>query len=115
MARFTKKYMVEDYERLCAHADLLELYLYDTQKGTRPDASEEYKDSDGNPCRAELWRARSASGGYVVITEEISNSNIYLLDDAVRNHSAHPTPYNLALRCALERLEVKRSRIARGE
>ena len=113
MARFTKKYMIDDYERLYAHADLLELYLYDTQAGDKPDAVEKYKDSDGLNCRAELWRAKSASGGYVVITEAISN--IYLLDGAVRIHSAHPTQYNLALRCALERLTVKRAHIVRGE
>jgi|SRR6185369_5066124 len=105
---FTKKYMVEDYPRLRKHSDLLDLYLYDTQMGHAPDATETYKDSDGWN-RVQLWRASSASGGYVVIKESLPN--IWTLDDAMEMYRDNPSQHVLELKCALERLTIRRNKI----
>ena len=109
MARFTNKHKVDDYERLHNHADLLELYLYDTQTGTKPDASERLPENG----RVQLWRATGASGGYVVMRESICN--IWLLDDAVRIFNERATEHNAPLRIALERLTIARNRLCREQ
>lgn len=108
MARFTKKHMVDDYERLHRHADLLELYLYDTQSGRKPDGEERYSDKNGS-VRIQLWRATGADGGYVVIRESLPN--IWRLDDAVRMYADNHTEYTLGIRICLERLAVKRNQL----
>lgn len=109
MAQFTKKYMVEDYERLYKHAGLLELYLYDTQSGAKPDAIE-MEGRGEDRVRVQLWRAKSASGGYVVIQETLPN--IWLLNDAVQRFSDNHSQHSLNLRLCLERATVARNRIA---
>lgn len=113
MPKFTKKYMVEDYERLYEHSSLLDLYLFDTQSGSKPDAVESYVDSkDGavtDAVRVELWRAKSASGGYVVITQSLPN--IWYLDDAIRMYADNHSEHTLGIRICLERLRVQRNRL----
>lgn len=108
MPKFTKKYMVDDYERLRAHADLLELYLWDTQDGRKPDAVEHYKDKNCN-VSVQLWRATSASGGYVVIKETLPN--VFLLDAALAIYADNHSEHTLGVRICLERLRVKRSQL----
>lgn len=108
MARFTKKYMVENYERLYNHASLLDDYLYDTQSGRKPDATEHHSNKF-NKARVQLWRAKSTTGGYVVVMETLPN--IWYLDDAIRIFSERHDEYTLALRICLERLVVFRNRV----
>lgn len=112
--KHTKKYMVEDYERLYEHSNLLDLYLFDTQSGAVPDATEHYTtiSKDGfTDCdvRVQLWRAKSASGGYVVITESLPN--IWYLDDAIRMYGDSHSEHTLGIRICLERLQVKRNKL----
>lgn len=109
MSRFTKKYMTEDYERLYGHAGLLELYLWDTQAGVVPDATETQGTKEDR-VRVQLWRAKSASGGYVVVSG--STPNVWLLDDAVRMYADNHSEHTLAIRICLERLQIARNRIA---
>lgn len=107
MARFTKKYMTEDYERLYDHGGLLELYLYDTQAGHKPDAVEtEGKGTD--KVRLQLWRATSASGGYVVMQNTIAS--IWTLDEANRIFHDRHDEHSLAIRLCLERLTIARNK-----
>src|SRR5215831_12582622 len=101
--RFTKKYMVEDYERLYKHADLLELYLYDSST-TKHDALER---SQG--ITVKLWRATGAAGGYVTVHD--CTVNIWYLDDAIKLFNERPSEHNAALRISLERLRVARQRL----
>lgn len=99
MPHFTHKRMIEDYPRLYAHADLLELYLYDTQTGCKPDVTE--------------W-ARDAKHGVSVRIQLYCTPNVWLLDDAVKMYGeSGATEHTLAIRCALERLVITRNRIAR--
>ena len=107
MARFTHKYMIEDYERLYAHANLLELYLYDTQSGAKPDVTERLPENG----RIQLWRATGAAGGYVVLRQ--STCNVWLLDDAIRLFNERQTEHTLPIRVALERLQIARNRLCR--
>ena len=111
MPKFTKKYMIEDYERLYHHADLLEHYLWDTQAGAKPDATEKYKDKNCD-VRVQLYRAAGALGGYVVIKETLPN--IWRLDDAIRMYQDNHSEHTLGIRVCLERLRVARGHIARG-
>lgn len=106
--RFTKKYMVEDYERLHKHADLLDHYLWDTQAGVKPDAVESCRDKNCS-VRVQLWRAKGASGGYVVINEAMPD--IWLLDDAIRMYTDNHSEHTLGIRLCLERLRVKRNQL----
>lgn len=108
MNKFTKKYMTEDYERLYAHSSLLDLYLWDTQNGAHPDAVEQRRDKNGE-ARIELWRAKSASGGYVIINTGMPN--IWYLDDAVAHYADNHSEHTLALRICLERLTVARNKM----
>lgn len=112
MARWTKKYMTADYERLYNHASLLDDYLYDTQSGRKPDATEKHTNKF-NSVRVQLWRAKSATGGYVVVMETLPN--IWYLDDAIRIFSERHDEYSLALRICLERLTVIRNRAQQQE
>lgn len=109
MPKFTKKYMVENYERLYRHADLLELYLFDTQFGVKPDAVASEKTKDGDRVTMSLYRANGAMGGYVVIKESICS--IWTLDDANRLYEGKHSEYSLAARCCLERLTIARQKI----
>jgi hypothetical protein len=113
MGRFTKKYMTEDYERLYDHASLLDLYLWDTQVGGKPDATEVHdviKDGELlHAVRVQLWRAKSATGGYVVITEALPN--IWYLDDAIRMYADNHSEHTLGIRICLERLRVTRNKM----
>ncbi len=108
MAQFTKKYMTEDYERLHKHAGLLELYLFDTQTGAKPDAREHYRDKNSD-ARVELWRAKGASGGYVVINTGLPN--VWYLDDAIEMYRENHSEHTLAIRVCLERMRVHRNRM----
>ena len=103
----TKKYMIENYERLYKHADLLDLYLYDTQTRRPPDAVEKHKDEYAK-VRVELYRATSAHGGYVVILN--SNANIFYLDDINRRMAEDHSVYFLGMRICLERITIARNR-----
>lgn len=114
--RTTKKQMVEEYPKVKAERDLLDLYLFDSQNGGAPDATEIY-----GTMRGQLFRASGGAGGYVVIwhipdydTNFTGNAQIHYLDEwnsLLRdNHSEH----TLALRVLLERLTVARNRIAFG-
>lgn len=108
MSRFTKKYMVEDYERLHDHAELLELYLYDSQRGENCDVR--FTEGKGeNRVHVELYRATGAMGGYVVIRDCMAN--IFTLDDAIRRFSDNHSEYSLPLRIALEKCSVVRGRL----
>jgi hypothetical protein len=113
MSHFTKKYMTEDYERLYDRASLLELYLWNTQHGAEPDATEQYTSTkDGHliaDVRVQLWRATSASGGYVVITESLSN--VWYLDEAIKLYNDNHSEHTLGIRICLERLAVKRNKM----
>jgi hypothetical protein len=111
MPRFTKKHMIDDYERLYDHAGLLDSYLFDTQSGAKPDAVETYTNSKtGDSVRVQLWRAAAACGGYVVIMQTIPN--IWLLDYAQSVvYANHNTEHTLAIRICLDRLAVTRNRM----
>lgn len=113
MPRFTKKYMVEEFDRLYDHAALLDLYLFDTQTKAEPDATEFYSVmKDGrleSDTRVELWRGKSASGGYVVIMETLPN--IWYLDEAIAKYRDNHSEHTLGIRICLERLRVKRNRL----
>lgn len=117
MSRFTKKYMVEDYERLRNHSDLLELYLWDTQGGQEPDAVERYRTKNGkqiiDDVRIQLWRATSATGGYVVVLGNLPN--IWYLDDAIRTFQDNSSEHTLGIRICLERLRVARNKMLEFE
>lgn len=108
MARFTKKYMVEDYERLYKHASSLDLYLYDTQMGAKPDfVTHDGKGDD--KVTVQLWRAKSASGGYVVVTG--CSPNIWQLDEANNLFRDDYTPHRLSIRNCLERCTIERDKL----
>ncbi len=113
MAQFTKKYMAENYERLYRHADVLELYLYDTQMGVKPAATEKHRDEHSGVVRVQLYRATSASGGYVAVLN--GNTNVFLLDDINQRMRDEHSVYSLGLRLCLERITVLRNKIANGE
>jgi hypothetical protein len=109
--RHTKKYMVEDYERLYDHASLLDDYLFDTQSGRKPDGVETYRNSKtGNSVRMQLWRASSASGGYVVIMQTLPT--ISYLDEAARQYAGNHSEHTLGLRICLGRLTMLRNRLS---
>lgn len=106
----TKKYMVEDYERLYAHAELLELYLYDTQHNVEPDGVDKIRDEHDKVIgKASLYRATGAAGGYVVVLN--GNTNVYRLDDIRQRYSDDHSVYTLGLRIALERLTQLRNKL----
>lgn len=105
----TKKYMVENFEELYRQNDLLSLYLYDTQMGVKPSAVEKYRDENGS-VRVQLYRAASASGGYVAILN--GNTNIFYLDDINAKMWDHHSVYSLGLRICLERVTVERNKLA---
>jgi hypothetical protein len=111
--RFTKKYAAEDYERLYDHAALLDLYLFDTQTKAQPDATEFYSTMKNgrleSDVRVELWRGKSAHGGYVVIMETLPN--IWYLDDAIAKYRDNHSEHTLGIRICLERLTVKRNKL----
>lgn len=111
MATITKKNMLEDYPALKQRADLLELYLYDTQTGRQPDAVESYSQDGDYACNVsiQLWRASHASGGYVVVKEVLPN--IWLLDDALIRFGESHSHYNAGIRICLDRLRVIRNRM----
>src|ERR1039458_10101167 len=107
-SRFTKKYMHEDYERLYDHASLLDLYLFDTQTGAKPDSTEHSRDANSD-AKVQLWRAKGAAGGYVVVMG--NTPNIWYLDQALDVYRDNHSEYTLAIRICLERLRVARNRI----
>lgn len=114
MQRFTKKQMVEDYGRLYDHAELLELYLYDTQHNVNPYAVEKVRDEKDKVIgKASLYRPTSASGGYVVVLN--GNANIHRLDDITRHYADDHSVYTLGLRLALEQLMQARNKAYQSE
>jgi hypothetical protein len=106
--RFTQKYMVNDYERLYDHASLLDLYLFDTQSGAKPDATEHYRDKNCN-ATVQLWRAKGAAGGYVIVKDVLPN--IWYLDEAISMYADNHSEYTVAIRVCLERLRITRNRL----
>ena len=110
----TQRQMIENFPKVSQENDLLWLYLYDTQLGRKPDAVETEKAEDGRVL-VQLWRANSASGGYVVICQVETggangNANLLLLDKANDNFRSCYDNYTLPTRLCLERLTIARNR-----
>lgn len=107
----TKKYMLENYPNLERKAELLDVYLFDTQN----DGVEPYATEIQFNVRGQLFRPTSATGGYVVLFYipdygQTGNTQIAYLDsinaELRDNHSEH----TLNLRIVLERLTVARNK-----
>jgi hypothetical protein len=109
--RMTKKYMLENYPTLERKAELLDVYLFDTQN----DGIEPYATEIVGNVRGQLFRPTSATGGYVVLFYipdygQTGNTQIAYLDSISAelrdNHSEH----TLNVRIVLERLTVARNK-----
>jgi hypothetical protein len=109
----TKREMLETFPQVSKQRDLLDLYLYDTQMGHKPDATEKERQTDGGHVRVQLWRAAGAQGGYVVITDVGHNTRIVTLDDATEQMRGQYSKHSLPLRLCLERLTAERNRLCR--
>lgn len=113
LAEIEEAQLSELRDQIHDHATLLDLYLFDTQTKAQPDATEFYSTmKDGrleSDVRVELWRAKSANGGYVVIMETLPN--IWYLDEAIAKYRDNHSEHTLGIRICLERLAVKRNRI----
>lgn len=113
----TQKEKLEQFDALYAHADLLELYLHDTQHGKIPDAVERRRNKREGNIRCALYRATSASGGYVVIVNlTYGHTEIKRLDDILDYLRAYPsgTYYPLIREC-IAALNVARSKLINNE
>lgn len=97
-------------ERLASENGLLNLYLYDTQRGVDPIVVRK------GSVRANLYRATGASGGYVVIrTTEGDSVNTWIrgFEEAYHEctHSEWSfTPENEDYRTVIERCRIERQR-----
>jgi hypothetical protein len=122
--RLTKAYML-DYERVARKAGLLDLYMFDVQNGREPDATKVYPErkastpwGDADCVRGQLFRAGSASGGYVVLfyvpreKGQSGDAEIAYLDDINAQMRDEHSEHTLTIRIVLERLTVARDKLA---
>lgn len=108
----TQKEKLEQFDALYAHADLLELYLYDTQHGKKPDAVERRRNKLAGKVCCSLYRATSASGGYVVIANlTYGHTEITRLDDILDHLRTWSGTYNPLIRECITALNVARSKL----
>ena len=109
----TQKEKLSQFDSLKEEKELLDLYLYDSQFN-QPDATETIHDKIAGYTRVQLWRATSASGGYVVIRQTLDRKQgytvIYYLERIQKAIQDDVYRYNEPIRILIGRMVATRNR-----
>lgn len=112
----SKRYLAEENKRLTIENTAYLQLLNDRANNLKPDATERVEGRKGEWLSGELWRAKSAHGGIVVVIQDLENgeadARIHYLDDLNSNLQGNHSEYTLHLRIVLEKLTRERNRIA---